>query len=478
MAGFVSTLAGEARGQIVINEFQYDDVGTDDREFVELFNSGPVPVDIGNWQLRSNDPLGANPTQTIPAGTMLSSGGFWVFGNIDVLNANQELPANSLENEVESLELYDAANALRDAVIYEANKGASTVAGFADIQAQVGGGYWPNHQAVDANLSPPLVPTVSVGRHFDGRDSNNNGRDFSLKKATPGAPNNPDGVITQYTPPNVDAVPDGELVAGFAGSFVSARAFTPGIADLNLNPNVIPAPPGSSKAIIAWDNAGGGNGVISTAAFDSGGRFDLQFYLDTTDLPATSPRSAEQTFFGIGGGDALTNLADLSGMVFSGGTTATANGISGIAWYYEKVAESFDGAGDRSEKLYLVDADDGGEANINNAGFDWTTLAVFDLAQTPSGWYELSLAVSPDGAISARFANQTRNFPAGTTRSGLTGEFHVDYRENVPGIPDYLRPATFAAIPEPGAGVFCLLAGMGGVGRRRRRFISPCKNIL
>jgi len=458
------------QAQVVINEFQYDDAGTDDREYIELFNSGTTAIDISGWRVTGADPEGLNAAVTIPASTTLAAGAFYVIGNAGVANVNQTVAAGFLENDNESIELYDATNALRDALIYEANRGISAITGFASIQSQVGPGYWANHNTSDV-AGTPLRPFTSVGRHLDGRDTNNNGRDFGLKPATPGAANNPDGVMTQYTPPRVDSLADGSVVAGLSGSFVNARAFTPGTVVAGLNPNPIPAPAGAAKAITAWDGSGGGNGTASNAAFANGGRFDLQVYLDTTNLPASTNaagvpfRGSEQTFFGIGGGDALANLTDVSGTVFSGAGTASANGSTGVAWYYEKVAEGI------SEKLYLIDANDGGQGNVNATGFDWIVLATIDLSLTDSGWYELSLSVLPDGSGSARFDNQVFNF---TTIPNLTGEFYVSYRENTQDgsvtVPSYLRPATFAPIPELTVAVLLGLAALSaGLSRRRRQ---------
>ncbi len=94
-----------ATGQVVINEFMYDDTGTDDREFVELYNSGTAPVSIGGWTLTGRDPAGANTVITIDAGTTLQPGQFFVIGNPGTLNVNQTADAGFLENDNETIEL-------------------------------------------------------------------------------------------------------------------------------------------------------------------------------------------------------------------------------------------------------------------------------------------------------------------------------------------------------------------------------------
>jgi hypothetical protein len=46
------------QGPVVVNEFSYDDSGTDNRGFVELYNRSGGPVDISGWLLDSEDPFG------------------------------------------------------------------------------------------------------------------------------------------------------------------------------------------------------------------------------------------------------------------------------------------------------------------------------------------------------------------------------------------------------------------------------------
>ena len=65
---------------VIINEFVYDDGGTDDREFVELYNNGASAVDISGWIVRNSDTVAApgdnNADFTIPASTSLAAGDY------------------------------------------------------------------------------------------------------------------------------------------------------------------------------------------------------------------------------------------------------------------------------------------------------------------------------------------------------------------------------------------------------------------
>jgi Lamin Tail Domain len=458
------------KAQVVINEFQYDDgADPDDREFVELYNSGLLGVDIGNWVLGGRDVGAIHPSVTIPSGTVLGPGAYYVIGQAGVPNVNL-ISTVALEDSNETLELTDSIGTLIDAVFYEANKGDIPLT--PELTAQITSPIWGNHQGVNFGT---FQTRTTVGRHIDGRDTNNNGRDFGLRPSTPGTSNHAAGIITSYVPPNVDVFADGTVVAGTSGSFVQPRVFTPDVVTPGLNLNPIPAPVGRNKAIIAWDNAGGGNGAVNNTVFGNGGSFSLQAYLDTNDLPVSTGtsgtfRGSEESFFGIGSIDAFTNLADLSGNVGIG-TGPGANGASGVHWYYEKVGETSPGFADVSEKLYLIDANDGGPSNFNSGSpLDWIIIAVIDLSTTLSGWHNLSLSIAPDGQGVAMYDNQTFNF---TTMAGLVGEFSVGYRENTNdgtvGTPSYLRPPTYAEIPEPGIfGVVAFAASLLTVQRRRR----------
>jgi len=64
---------------VVINEFELNPPGDDyapGAEFVELYNLGPTPVDIGSWKISSTH--GVPVTITIPLGTGIPVGGFFI----------------------------------------------------------------------------------------------------------------------------------------------------------------------------------------------------------------------------------------------------------------------------------------------------------------------------------------------------------------------------------------------------------------
>ena len=64
-----------AQPRVVINEFAYDDTGTDNLEFIELYNADTVPVDISGWIVDCGDQLTGdnNPDFVIPLAPSCSS---------------------------------------------------------------------------------------------------------------------------------------------------------------------------------------------------------------------------------------------------------------------------------------------------------------------------------------------------------------------------------------------------------------------
>jgi hypothetical protein len=475
-----------AHAAVVINEFSYDDFSTDDLEFVELYNNGASPVDISGWTLGGHDNSttngGVNPIQTIPGSTTIAAGGYYVIGNSGVSNVNLVASGGFLENDAESIELWNGAfstSTLIDGVVYETNKGPTggaanygTLSPDMLTQTNTGGnaqspGIWANTQASDLSGKP----TDSLARFVDGRDTNNNGRDFGMRLATPGAANNPIN-ITTYNVPIVTGQAPGTEVPGWGYSFVPPKVIDPTVADA-VNPNAITAPPNSDRAIIAYDPSGGGNGVSAPETFNTGkSKFSIFAYFDTSHIPVNSNssgtqfRGSEITGYGIGSTDALMNLTDASGGI---GVSDSGNGTTGIAWLYERAGETSAGADDVSEKLVLVDAGDGGDSAAGGSNAqEWTVLATIDLGSTSSGWYELGIDINPDGSGVATFNGQQFLF---NTIANLVGAFSVGYRENLQLgtdlTPDALmRPPTFAFAPEPGS---LALLGLGGMTLLRRR---------
>ena len=431
-----------AQGGIFINEYSYDDSGTDDLQFVELYNASGAPIDISGYVIASNDPSGTNadytPAGGIPGGTMLGPGAFYVVGDTAVPNLNL-LAASTLENDNESIELYDASGALLDAVIYEANKGVGFAS--APVLAEANVGMWGNYTLIESTFQ-------SISRWRNGRDTNTNGRDFGLIPWTPGASNDLP-VNPAYQIPDVDPLGVGTNVPGLTGSFVNPVVINPTVADAN-NPNAIPFSPQGGNATVAWDTSGGGNTSASNELAD---QFLLSAYLDTTPF---GEAGGEQTTYGVGTTDTFHNFASPYGDFLPPGVTA--NGNIGVGWFYEKEDSA------SIARLSLIDFGKGGNSE---PGTDWIIHATIDLFGQPSDWHTLGIDYdAATGDVVATYDGQVFMF---NTDSDRLGTFYTGYRESLAGVPvAKLRPPTFDLVPEPSS---IILVGCGLallMGRLRR----------
>jgi len=116
--------AGAARADVVVNEVLGNTEGVD-AEYIELYNRGDGAVDIGGWTVTLYDgdagdgfgaTDGASP-YTVPAGSVLAPGGFFLFANdtaqrVFTVQADASLPENAIENGAYTLVLGDAGGAL------------------------------------------------------------------------------------------------------------------------------------------------------------------------------------------------------------------------------------------------------------------------------------------------------------------------------------------------------------------------------
>lgn len=456
-AASLALLVANAPAQVVINEIHYDDTGpsgADDFEFVELYNAGASAVDISGWTLGGRDGTTVNPSFVVPAATSIAAGGYYVFGNTAVATRNQTIAANSLENDAEQYTLWTGAfeaSTLVDAFVSEANKGAGPAATqygtpSPGVSAQIGGGYRGNYQSGHIagqgaqGGAPSVGPVlVSISRFVDGLDSNVNGRDFGLRRATPGAANST-GLGTVYQGPNVDSLTVGTEAPGMYAAFVNPRVINPTAVSTH-NPSAIAASPQGGNAVTIWDTEFGGQGGGIDTVMQGNGRFDLLVYVDPR---VTAAADSEEWILGIGGGaDALHNFAGVSG---------TVNGSSGLGWLFRRDSAA--------RSLQLIDFGPGSPSG------SWTILGTINLTDSDLGWHILGIDVNGT-SVSGYFDATVFN---GTTIANLTGNLlYASYREGFAINTDpLLRPLTIDMIPEPSALALGLMGGVLFLFRRRK----------
>ncbi len=388
--------------KVVINEFSYDDSGTDDREFVELYNPTAAAIDISGWKLKSTDPFGINSTHTVSANTTLAAGDYYVMGSAVVTNVDQVIGTTNIwENSQESLILLDADDNVIDSLVYEANKGL-----WAGSEEE-GEGVLGNFTNIDGH-------ETSWSRYRDGQDSNTN-RDFRLQPATPGTSNNL--AVGGYTD-TFDAASVGDAVSAFGHSFADPRVIDPTTVDTNgYNPNVIAASPQGGKAAIFWDSSGGGNSCMLLRDPSCNVVVEAFVYFDATPEPAGQ---REVWSLGVQGTTGtFYNLPDPSGAA-----GFTANGNTGVSWTFENT--------DTNSTLYLVDHNDGGRGT--GAKTDWTVVGKIDLTTATDGWHRLRLEVTGStvtGYFGGTFGGTNGTKVTGTLAMPAEGGVYVGYREGV-----------------------------------------------
>lgn len=552
----VLTIVSSAWGQITINEFVDDErtasagqVTIDTREFVELYNAGASTVDLTGWQILAKQ-IGSNfnlpagtYTYTLPSGSSIGAGGYFVMGASGVANVNYTptfptgkdmLPdgaAGSSTNGNYVLELRNPSAVLIDAVADETFRGTERANLTAEQVAQTAGGWWG--QDPSFNLASSNNLKFSNGRFLDGRDTNNNGYDFGMLPITPGATNN-QPVNAIHTIPNVDSAGLEDEVTQYYASFVMPRAIDPTNGDGNaINPSSTgTASPQGGKAIIAYDETGGGNAIYSKELVR---KFDLYAYVQTGALGTTSASDAqdsESSIYGIGTTDGLFGTPNPAALI-NATVSSSSNGSTGFGWMIQRVEDYNGGAPTNKTYLMLIDFGDSGDSIVTDN--EWQVMKKYDLSAAASAWHRLSIEYDPvTGVVTAKNDNDTTVFTEsgdynndgvingadyviwrknqGTSNvlkndgiggtvdipqyaewraqygnaktTGLVGSFYVGYRENILdslGTFTNARPPTFdmiggsgsgslvGAVPEPGTIGLALIGMFSVLARRRSR---------
>ena len=175
-ATLTCAVARPATASVRVNEVETGTTTSAADEFVELVNSGGAVADVSGWKLVYRSASGTTDTTlaTIPTGTSIAAGGFYLFGGSAYAGAHAADQSFS-----SGLAAAGGAVALRDAngnVVDSVGWGSAT-------NALVEGTVAP----APATTAPP---GSSIGRKPDGHDTDDNSADFTVAAtATPRAPN-------------------------------------------------------------------------------------------------------------------------------------------------------------------------------------------------------------------------------------------------------------------------------------------------
>jgi hypothetical protein len=180
-AGGVATLkcvpsGGGSSAEVRVNEFMTGSTGAASNEFVELFNAGSSAADVGGFKVAYRSAAGTSDISlaTIPAGTTIPAGGFYLLAGSGYLGSHtpDQTFSTSLASTGGGIALRDSTGVILDSVGY----GDSTNA-FGEAHA---------------TTAPPATaaPGSSSDRLPDGHDTNDNAADFSVSPTpSPGAAN-------------------------------------------------------------------------------------------------------------------------------------------------------------------------------------------------------------------------------------------------------------------------------------------------
>jgi hypothetical protein len=142
---------------------------------VELVNAGTAPADVGGWKVVYRSATGSSDVTlgSIPTGTSIPAGGFYLFGG----SGYAETPAGD-QSFATGLAAGGGAVGVRDAtgtLVDGAGWGSAS-------NALVEGS--------PASAPPATTPGSSIVRLPDGHDTNSNAADFTVTaSATPRGPN-------------------------------------------------------------------------------------------------------------------------------------------------------------------------------------------------------------------------------------------------------------------------------------------------
>ena len=171
-----SASGGGGTATLHVNELMTGSAGAASNEFVEIANTGTTAADIGGFKLAYRSAAGTSDDTlaTVPAGTTLAAGGFYLLAGSGY--AGTRAPDQSFSAAIAAtgggVALRDAGGAIVDSVGY-----GDAVNAFVE-----------SHPA----SAPPATaaPGSSTVRLPDGHDTNDNAADFSVSASpTPGSSN-------------------------------------------------------------------------------------------------------------------------------------------------------------------------------------------------------------------------------------------------------------------------------------------------
>jgi hypothetical protein len=181
---------GAARAQVVINEVDYDQPGTDTSEWIELKNIGTSSVNLSAYALvflngATSPPSPYNNSPVALPNVMLAAGDYFVVCANAATTPSCDFDAPGVSTDWIQNGYPPSGSGAPDAIKLTLNGIDHDVLSYeGDVPGAVEGSGVPRAGGDDG------VGATGLSRCPDGSDTNNNSVDFILRPTTPGAPNN------------------------------------------------------------------------------------------------------------------------------------------------------------------------------------------------------------------------------------------------------------------------------------------------
>jgi hypothetical protein len=193
---FVIVLNAATQGSLVINEVDYDQVGTDTAEFIEIFNPSASPASLAGLQIvlvngstsATYDTIDLSPSGSLASGHYLVIAGPGVSVPGTATKLDPVWSQDQIQNGApDGIVLIDSVtHTVLDAFSYEGSVTAVTILDFPGPVSLVEG------TALDAALADSNTAARSMCRNPNGQDTNNAATDWTTcATLTPGSANVP-----------------------------------------------------------------------------------------------------------------------------------------------------------------------------------------------------------------------------------------------------------------------------------------------
>lgn len=172
-------------GDLLLNEVDYDTVGTDDAEFVEVYNAGAGPVDLTNVSVELVNGNGNTVYDSVALSGTLQAGGYLVVADSGVVVAGGAIKIDrgsfSIQQGPDAVALYDSATAtVLDGLSYEGDLG----------MVDIDGNQFSLVDGTPTAAEDSNTVERSIARIPNAQDTGNDAADWAeVATPTPGAAN-------------------------------------------------------------------------------------------------------------------------------------------------------------------------------------------------------------------------------------------------------------------------------------------------